>query len=199
MKNIEQIKQELLNFGIEYNACEEGLETIKGNTLIELFENICEYIDWCRDNEIKEKEFNNIFNNDLVIEDGILLCNCINSESIIVPNSVTSIGDYAFYNCKKLTSITIPNSVTLIGDYTFGNTGLKSIIIPNSVTSIGDFAFRNCTKLTSVTISNSVTTIRRGTFRYCYELISVEIPNSVTSIKEDTFGYCNPELKIIRK
>ena len=199
MKKIEQIKKELEDFGKKHNACKDGLELIKGNTLIELFNNICEYIDWCRNNEIKEKEFNNIFDNDLVIEDGILLCNCINSESIIVPNSVTSIGDYAFYNCKKLTSITIPNSVTLIGDYTFGNSGLKSIIIPNSVTSIGDFAFRNCTKLTSVTISNSVTTIRRGTFRYCYELTSVEIPNSVTSIKEDTFGYCNPELEIIRK
>ena len=71
--------------------------------------------------------------------------------SITIPNSVTSIGDYAFGICEGLTSITIPNSVTSIGKGAFNTcSGLTSVTIPNSVTSIGDYAFFACTGLTSV-------------------------------------------------
>lgn len=71
---------------------------------------------------------------------------------MIIPNSVTSIGDHAFCLCNSLTSITIPNSVTSIGDYAFsGCDSLTSITIPNSVTSIGKNAFWQCDNLTSVT------------------------------------------------
>ncbi len=59
----------------------------------------------------------------------------------IIPNSVTSIGDYAFAECGFLRDITIPNGVTHIGDYAFDWSGLKSITIPNSVTSIGNYTF----------------------------------------------------------
>ena len=62
-----------------------------------------------------------------------------------IPNSVTSIGQYAFFQCSSLTSVTIPNSVTNIGDYTFEYcTSLTSVTIPNSVTSIGNYAFYRC-------------------------------------------------------
>ena len=68
-----------------------------------------------------------------------------------MPNSVTSIGNYAFRGCANLTSVTIGNSVTSIGDCTFECcTSLTSITIPDSVTSIGDSAFYNCSSLTSV-------------------------------------------------
>jgi hypothetical protein len=80
--------------------------------------------------------------------------------SVIIPNSVTSIGNYAFYNCIGLTSVTIPDSVTSIGGYAFYNCiGLTSVTIPDSVTSIGMGAFYNCIGLTSVTIPDSVTSI----------------------------------------
>ena len=70
-----------------------------------------------------------------------------------IPNSVTSIGSYAFYGCTALTSIEIPNSVTSIGSFAFYNcTALTSIEIPNSVTSIGYYAFYNCTSLESITL-----------------------------------------------
>ena len=77
-----------------------------------------------------------------------------------IPNSVTSIGYYAFDGCSGLTLITIPNSVTSIGIAAFGGcSSLTSVTIGNSVTSIGEGAFAGCSGLTSVTIPNSVTTI----------------------------------------
>ena len=66
-------------------------------------------------------------------------------KSYIIPNSVTNIGDNAFWFCESLTSINIPNSVTNIGDYAFvGCESLTSINIPNSVTNIGRSAFQDC-------------------------------------------------------
>ena len=109
-----------------------------------------------------------------------------------IPNSVTSIGLYAFYKCSSLTSVTIPNSVTSIIDETFQEcSSLTSINIPNSVTWIGDEAFRYCSSLTSVTIPNSVTSIGRGAFCKCSSLTSVTIPNSVTSIGGGAFYNCS--------
>ena len=93
---------------------------------------------------------------------------------LVIPNSVTSIGDYAFYECSGLTSVTIPNSVESIGSYAFsGCSGLTSVTIPNSVTSIGMDAFKNCTGLTSVTIGNSVTSIGWCAFGDCPDLLDV--------------------------
>jgi len=112
--------------------------------------------------------------------------------NVTIPNSVTSIGEYAFYNCSGLTSVTIPNSVTSIGYYAFyGCSGLTYITIPNSVTSIGNAAFYGCSNLDSVTIPNSVTTIGNFAFRNCTSLTSIIIPNSVTSIGNSTFADCS--------
>ena len=90
-------------------------------------------------------------------ESGELIAGCKNT---VIPNSVTSIGWYAFEGCSGLTSITIPENVTSIGNSAFYRcSGLTSITIPESVTSIGEYAFWECLSLTSVTISNSVTSI----------------------------------------
>ena len=111
--------------------------------------------------------------------------------SITIPNSVTSIGNYAFY-ISGLTSVTIPNSVTSIGYDAFSScSSLTSVTIPNSVTSIGVYAFENCRNLTSVTIGNSVTKIGHAAFSYCSSLKSITIPNSVTSIGASAFSYCS--------
>ncbi|MBR4552314.1 MAG: leucine-rich repeat domain-containing protein, partial [Bacteroidaceae bacterium] len=94
--------------------------------------------------------------------------------TITIPSSVTSIGEYAFAGCTSLTSITIPSSVTSIEDYAFaGCTGLTSITIPSSVTSIGDYAFFDCYSLTSITIPESVTSIGDYAFSYCTGLTSI--------------------------
>ena len=116
---------------------------------------------------------------------------CTGLTSITIPNSVTSIGNRAFCGCTGLTSITIPNSVTSIGNGAFYDcTGLTSITIPDSVTSIEDVAFDGCTGLTSITIPNSVTSIGSYAFYGCTGLTSITIPNSVTSIGSYAFERC---------
>ena len=116
---------------------------------------------------------------------------CSGLISIEIPNSVTSIGSYAFAYCSDLTSVTIPNSVISMGEAAFIYcSSLTSITIPNSVTTIGGGAFLGCSGLTSIEIPNSVTTIEKETFFNCYNLTSVTIPNSVTSIEEFAFKEC---------
>ena len=98
--------------------------------------------------------------------------------SITIPNSVTSIGDYAFTNCTGLTgTLTIPNSVTSIGNSAFaGCTGLTTLTIPSSVTSIGGSAFLGCTGLTTLTIPSSVTSIGENAFGGCTGLTTLTMP-----------------------
>ena len=116
---------------------------------------------------------------------------CLSLTNINIPNSVTNIGDYAFMYCESLTNINIPDSVTNIGDEAFYNCkSLFSIKIPNSVTNIGDEAFYNCKSLFSIKIPNSVTNIGDKTFYGCESLTIIEIPNNVTNIGNGAFSSC---------
>jgi hypothetical protein len=117
---------------------------------------------------------------------------CSGLASVTIPSSVTSIGDSAFSWCSGLTSVTIPSSVTSIGDWAFlGCSGLTSVTIPSSVTSIGGWAFSGCSGLTSVTIPSSVTSIGYYAFSGCSGLTSVTIPSSVTTIGGGAFSFCS--------
>ena len=110
---------------------------------------------------------------------------------LVIPDGITSLGNYAFYNYDSLTSVVIPDSVTSIGGYVFYDCdSLTSIVIPDSVTSIGNYAFRSCTSLTSVEIGDSVTSIGSYAFAYCDRLTSIVIPDSVTSIGSYAFVNC---------
>ena len=112
--------------------------------------------------------------------------------SYIISDSVTSIGDYAFYDCDGLTSITIGNSVTSIEERAFAYCDvLTSVTIGDSVTSIGEQAFYDCDGLTSITIPDSVTSIGRNAFYDCDGLTSITIPDSVTSIGYSAFENCS--------
>ena len=113
-------------------------------------------------------------------------------KDLVIPNSVDSIHDYAFYGCSSLTSVTIGESVKSIGQSAFAYcSSLTSSTIGESVTSIGMYAFNKCSSLTSVNISESVTSIGDWAFFDCSSLTSVTIPNSVTSIGWKTFEGCS--------
>ena len=113
--------------------------------------------------------------------------NCSMLTSVTIPDSVTSIVDYAFSGCTGLTSVTIPDSVKSIGNNAFENcTGLTSVTIPDSVESIGDYAFYGCTGLTSVTIGTSVTSIGSSAFEYCYKLVEVYNKSSLNITAGDS-------------
>ena len=141
---------------------------------------------------------NDILVTDLTIPDSVTsivdyaFIGCNNLISVTIPNSVTSIGGYAFENCRSLTSVNIPNSVTSVGEGAFnGCSGINYVTLSNNIDSIKDETFRNCSGLTSITIPNSVTNIGERAFDNCSGLTSVSIPNSVTSIGTHAFYYCS--------
>ncbi len=123
---------------------------------------------------------------------------CSSLTSIEIPSSVTSIGYRAFSNCSSLTSIEIPSSVTSIGSYAFEDCiSLTSIVIPASVTSIGDSAFIGCSSLTSVVILGSATSIGSFAFEDCSSLTCIEISSGVTSIGDCAFKGCSSLTSIL--
>ncbi|GHT75930.1 hypothetical protein AGMMS50262_12790 [Bacteroidia bacterium] len=138
-------------------------------------------------------------------------------KQIIVGDSVTSIGKYAFYSlekyyenlvlvhlgravnkigagafayCFNLSSIILPNDLTSIGYNAFMGCGITSLVFPSSMITIEGAAFRRCSYLTSITIPIGVTTVREETFDYCSKLSSVIIPKSVTHIQKFAFANC---------
>ncbi len=123
-------------------------------------------------------------------------------KTTIIPNSVTSIGDYAFMGRTGLTSVIIPNSVTSIGNYAFYRcSSLTSITIPSSVTNIGNSAFSGCNGLTSMIVESG--NIKYDSRNNCNAIIETStntlvrgckttiIPNSVTSIGGYAFSLCS--------
>jgi outer membrane protein assembly factor BamB len=117
---------------------------------------------------------------------------CSMLTNVTIGNSITSIGKSAFSYCSMLANVTIPDSVTSIGDSAFSSCfGLTSLTIGNSVASIGDWAFSDCSMLANVTIPDSVTSIGDAAFSGCYGLTSLTIGNSVASIGDWAFSYCS--------
>jgi len=111
-----------------------------------------------------------------------------NIHSIVIEDKVTTIGNAAFMGCNDLASATIPNSVKSIGEWAFAYTGLASVTIPNSIESVGNFAFTGC-NFASMLIPNSVTTIGSNAFSSCTSLTSVTV-NWITplSVPVDIFS-----------
>ena len=132
--------------------------------------------------------------------------------SVVIPDSVTEIEDWAFAFCENLTNVTIPEGVKVIGDHAFCKcTNLTSIVIPASVTKIGKEVFAGCLGLTRVVISEGVTEIGDYFLDYytqfdsngatMYEPIAgltcIVIPASVTKISGYAFRGCTSLTSIV--
>ena len=111
----------------------------------------------------------------------------VNCVSINIPNSVTSIGNYAFQNVPA--TLKIPDSVTSIGSYAFYNTKIESINLSKLV-NLEQCAFEYCTELTKININFADGYIKLDAFRYCDKLISVKITGNVKYIADGAFRDC---------
>ena len=125
----------------------------------------------------------------IICDSGFFCCRSLSD--IVIPSSVTSIGEWAFWGCRSLSDIVIPSSVASIGDGAFMCCrSLSKIVIPSSVTSIGFSAFFDCSSLSEIVIPSSVTSIGNRAFFSCRSLSKIVIPSSVTSIGDCAFERC---------
>ena len=113
--------------------------------------------------------------------------------SITLPNTITSIGDEAFYwNGTALQSIELPSSLISIGKWAFHRCyGLTQITLPNNVENIDSYAFYECTNLASVTLSSNLQDLGDHTFSKCTSLNSISVPSNVQKIGAGAFEDCS--------
>lgn len=116
---------------------------------------------------------------------------CRSVHSIILPDSITTLGSSCFQSCFNLKSINLPKNITSIPDKIFGSdSSLENVIIPNSVTSIGDQAFTGCRSIESIKLPDSITTIRSYAFQNCHSIKEINLPSSLKTIGGNAFQYC---------
>lgn len=112
--------------------------------------------------------------------------------SLVIPDSITSIGERAFAGVCYMSTVKIGSGVTNIGNYAFsGCRDLEYVSIGSCVTSIGDYAFSGCSSIYSLVMGGKVSSIGEGAFENCDNLTSVTIPNSVKTIGAYSFYDCN--------
>jgi hypothetical protein len=113
-------------------------------------------------------------------------------QTLVLPNSLQTIGAGAFINAQAVTTLVIPNGVTSIPANAFnGMYQLTSLTLPTGLTTIGAYAFANASRLTSLTIPNGVTTIGEHAFRESGRLTSLTLPSSLTSLGGYVFAHTN--------
>ena len=116
---------------------------------------------------------------------------CNGMTKLTVPNTVTSIGSYAFNGCAAMTEITIPASVQTIGDHAFYDCkALTSLSVPAGVTAVPAYLCVNCDALTEVELPDTLESIGYSAFYGCDTLAAIEIPVGVTAIDGAAFEYC---------
>jgi len=116
--------------------------------------------------------------------------NCKKLDTIVIGISVKSIGDYAFYNCA-LERVSVPQTVTTIGDYAFAsNETLTRATLRKNLLTIGEGAFQNCSAMATVSIPTSVTEIGKAAFENCASITTITIPVGVTVINDLVFSGC---------
>ncbi|MBR4727694.1 MAG: leucine-rich repeat protein, partial [Clostridia bacterium] len=117
--------------------------------------------------------------------------NCLNLETVTLPDSLTSISAKAFYNCMKLSAINIPSGVKTIGESAFEYCeALQSVTLPSALKTVGSNAFGRCYALSSLTFNDGLQTIGESAFSGDTSLTEVSLPDSVLTIGRNAFGDC---------
>ena len=115
-----------------------------------------------------------------------------NLKSLIIPESVTEILNYAFRNCTGLEYILLPDTLTDLASFAFeGCASLKSIVIPKNITDISAFLFYDCTSLETVIFEGPVNSISSYAFGNCISLKNLELPSTITQMGSDPFYNCD--------
>lgn len=111
---------------------------------------------------------------------------------VSLPDSVLSIGDYAFHKCDSLKSAILSNRLSYIGLFAFDScANLDTVVMGDSVIEIDWYAFKDCSGLKFVSMSPTLSIIGNHAFNGCISLESIVIPSSVTSIGEGAFANCS--------
>ena len=109
---------------------------------------------------------------------------------ITVKDGIGAIAGEAFKDCTGVANITLPDTVETIGEYAFSNTGVTSIELGNSLRTIGEYAFYKSTNLENVEMQDNVEEIGAGTFSGCTKLTSVRLSKKLTKISNVIFQNC---------
>lgn len=107
---------------------------------------------------------------------------------------ITQFSDNAFSYCEGISEIILPNTITTIGESLFmccANLKTIDLSLLTSLSSLGDYCFSTCTELTSITLPNSLTTLGEECFSMCEALTGISIPASVTTIEKNCFKNCS--------
>ena len=121
---------------------------------------------------------------------------CTHLNPLTIKGPITSMGNYAFAGSTYLTSLTLYDDIQTIGNFAFlGSTSLKTVTLPKNLTSIGEYAFANCSELESITIPEKVKTINPKTFADCSKLEYIILPAGLTTFA-DSLENCRPECVI---
>ncbi len=107
---------------------------------------------------------------------------------IVLPDSVTTIGQFAFYGSTNIASVTFGTGILTIDYAAFGESGLTSVTVPDSVTTLGTYAFYKMPRLTNATFGSGITNIGLATFSDSTNLRSVALPPGLKAIGEYAFA-----------
>ncbi len=115
----------------------------------------------------------------------------LTADAYAIPDTVTSVCEFAFKDCRAIKRITIPGSIPCIREYTFaGCSALTDVHLPDGLMIVREGAFKDCTSLTHITLPGSVKSIRENAFAGCTSLTSITLPDGMKSIRDGAFAGC---------
>ena len=116
---------------------------------------------------------------------------CNNLISVKLPDNITSLGDNTFSSCSKLSSIKLPDTLTSLGEFCLAFCNITKLTLPNSITTIGQDCFYSCSNLETVTLPQNITNLPAACFKDCKELSEITLHEGITSLGQSCFAGCS--------